>query len=116
MRYIAIVLLAAIVSGCVSSEKLRSKNPSLVLANTKDARAVSACITARWESGGAFGMTMPIDNKILADGYSVSYKAGQTVELMADVHDLESGSTTEFYKVSWVAGVSRFESAVKECQ
>ena len=116
MKYLAIAVLAVLVTGCVSSEKLRSNTPTLSLKSDKDARVVVACITAQWEKSGVFGMTMPIDNKILADGYSVSYKNGQAVQLMADIHEAGSGSTTNFYKVSFVAGVAKFETAVQNCQ
>jgi len=116
MKIIAVAAFAALLSGCVSSEKLRSNTPTLSVKSDKDARAVAACITAQWEKAGIFGMTMPIDNKILSDGYSVSYKNGQTVQLMADVHEAGSGSTTNYYKVSFVAGVAKFEAAVQNCQ
>ncbi|QDA56519.1 hypothetical protein [Thermomonas aquatica] len=116
MKNIAIISLVVACTGCVSSSELRTKTPTVVVTSTKEARAVAACITEAWEKGGVFGMTMPIENKFLADGYSVVYKNGQTVQLMADVHELESGSTTKYYKVSMVAGVSKFEKAVKDCQ
>ena len=116
MKHLAIVFLAIVCTGCVSSSELRTKTPTLTVTSTKEARAVAACITEAWEKGGVFGMTMPIENKFLADGYSVSYKNGQTVQLMADVHEQESGSTTKYYKVAMVAGVGKFEKAVQDCQ
>lgn len=116
MKVFAFAVLAALVSGCVSSEKLRSHAPVLTLASGKDARTVATCIAGKWGEGGAFGMTMPIAFDLIPNGYTVSYANQPTVQLMADVHRQQSGSTTNYYKVDWVAGVARFETAVRECQ
>ena len=116
MKYLLAALVVAFLSGCVSSDQLRSRTPTLTVTSQKSAREVAACITGKWEKAGIFGMTMPIDNKILADGYSVSYKNGQMVQLMADVHEAGTGSTTSYFKVDMVAGVAKFETAVRDCQ
>lgn len=116
MRNLAILAAVAALAGCVTSDKLRTKEPTLVVTSTKPARAVAACISSKWEATGLFGAAMPIENKILADGYSVSHRNGQMVQLMADVHEIGSGSTTSYYKVDLVAGVAKFEAGVKDCQ
>lgn len=116
MKPFAIAMIVLMASGCVTSEKLRTQAPALALSSAKDARSVATCIAAAWDQGGALGMSMPIDFGILPDGYSVACRNQQVVQLMADVHRSGSGSVTRYYKVGWVAGVAKFETAVRQCQ
>lgn len=116
--YTIIVLsaVAALSAGCATTAKLREKAPLIEASSAKSARVVAACITERWQGGGIFGTAMDVRSAILADGYSVSIMHGQTVQLLADVHDEGSGSVTKYYKPGFVQGTGKFEAAVKECQ
>ncbi len=61
---------------------------------------------------------MDVQHTVLADGdgYAVFVKGAQVVQMLADVRDFCSGSTTKFYKPGFVAGIGKFEIAVKDCQ
>ena len=112
----ALVLVTFGITGCVTTQKLRAKAPLIDVASTKSSRIVAACITETWERSGVFGMSMDVDNTVLADGYAVLVKNGQVVQLLADVRDAGTGSTTKLYKPGFVAATGKFESAVRDCQ
>jgi hypothetical protein len=46
----------------------------------------------------------------------VSIKNGEVVQMLADVRDAGTGSTTKFYKPGFVAATGKFENAVRDCQ
>lgn len=119
MKYIATALLVVATlgsTGCVTTQALRAKPPLIDVASAKSSRIVAACITESWERSGVFGMSMDVENSVLADGYAVLVKNGQIVQLLADVRDAGAGSTTKFYKPGFVAATGKFESAVRDCQ
>ncbi len=105
-----------ILSGCVTTQDLRTTAPLIDVSSAKTARVVAACITEGWEKSGTFGMPMHVENKILADGFSVIVQYQQVVQLLADVRESETGSTTKFYKPGFVAATRKFQDAVKTCQ
>ena len=113
---LSIVLASLSLMGCVTTQDLRAKQALIDVASSKASRVVAACITEKWEGSGIFGMSMDVDNTVLADGYAVSVKNGQVVQMLADVRDAGTGSTTKFYKPGFVAATGKFEAAVRDCQ
>ena len=119
MKHIAtasLVIIAVGLSGCVTTEDLRAKKALIDVSSSKPSREIAVCITERWKGSGIFGMKMDVDNAILADGYAVSVKHQQVVQMLADVREAGTGSTTKFYKPGFVAATGKFESAVRDCQ
>ena len=114
--YILSVVSVITLSGCVTTQNLRTKAALIDVTSTKTARVVAACITEAWERSGVFGLPMDVDNTILADGFSVLVKNQQVVQMLADVRDSGTGSTTKFYKPGFVAATGKFQDAVKTCQ
>ena len=112
----SIILAASCLSGCVTTQDLRAKQALIDVASPKASRAVAACITEIWERSGVFGMSMDVNNTVLADGYAVAIKNGQVVQMLADVRDSGAGSTTKFYKPGFVGATGKFEKAVRYCQ
>jgi len=113
----ASILIAAIaMSGCVTTEDLRSHAALIDVTSTKPARAVAACITAKWEKSGVFGAPMDVSNTVLEDGYSISVKQGHVVQMLADVRDSGTGSTVKFYKPGFVMATGKFEAAIGDCK
>ena len=114
--YVLSILSVISLSGCVTTQNLRTKAALIDVTSTKTARVVAACITEAWERSGVFGLPMDVNNTILADGFSVVVKNQQVVQLLADVRDNGTGSTTKFYKPGFVAATRKFQDAVKACQ
>mgnify|MGYP001190433291 FL=1 len=112
----SLVLISLSLSGCVTTQDLRAKPALIDVSSAKASRAIAACITEKWEASGVFGMSMDVDNTVLADGYAVSIKNGEVVQMLADVRDAGTGSTTKFYKPGFVAATGKFENAVRDCQ
>lgn len=117
MERILPVAAVALVTGCiVITQDLRAKSPDTGAMSAKPSREVAACITKRWEKSGAFGASMRVDTRVLADGYSISITTGTVVQLLADVRDSGTGSTTAYYKPAFVLATETFEAAIRDCQ
>ena len=114
---IALVALAAVtLCACATTAGLREGAPDIEAKSSKNARAVSACITERWQASGAFGLQMDVRSAVLQDGYSLSVESDGRVQLLADIRDIEGGSTTMFYKPGFVMATGKFEAAARDCQ
>ena len=114
----SILLAASCLSGCVTTKELRVKQALIDVASSKTSLLVATCITEAWRPLGVFGMSMDVQTTVLAegDGYAVFIKNNQVVQLLADVRDSSTGSTTKFYKPGFVAATGKFQAAVRDCQ
>ncbi len=112
----SLVLISLGLSGCATTQDLRAKPALIDVSSSKASRAIVECITEKWEASGPFGTALDVDNTVLADGYAVSMKKSEIVQMLADVRDAGTGSTTKFYKPGFVVATGKFESAVRDCQ
>ena len=71
------VLITLGLSGCVTTQDLRAKPALIDVSSAKASRAIAACITEKWEASGVFGMSMDVDNTVLADGYPCQSRMGR---------------------------------------
>jgi len=112
----SIVVVALSLTGCATKQDRRVIHALFDVSSSKASHVVAACITEKWKGTGIFGMSMNIKNAVQADGYEVSVKNGQVVQMLADVRDSGTGSVSTLYKPGYVAARDKFEAAVRNCQ
>lgn len=109
-----IAVLALLVAACATPADLQKQGPSAIFKSAKNAKTVSVCIGDKWAESnlGAYLRVRPT-----AFGYSlmVTYEhTGQTL-LIADVYDLQDGSSQTRYVENGV-GLRARQSDVEFCQ
>ena len=88
----------------------------LELRSDKSAKAVAMCIADHWENP-SYGLSPSVLIRPTTFGYTVTVRnegIGST-QLMVDVSESKTGSTSSYYK-GLVLGEGSFDDAVKLCQ
>lgn len=109
---IVVTAFIMLISGCSTTpNNMRDSAPDVVHNSFKEAKQVSICIAASWESFGV------VNSRELNSGSSVSLLLGGKLHYLADITSNEKGSQTKLYK--WrslsVGSDSIFDGAAK-CQ
>lgn len=116
-KYLLPCAATILLLGCATPADLRTRAPALELTSSRPAKPVAICIADRWENLGIFGGTIPVNMRPTTNGYTVSWRneAWGHTGLLADINDVEAGSTTRYFKNA-VLGEKSFDNAVVECQ
>lgn len=114
--YLATVGASMVVAACASPSQLRANLPAAEYRSIKSAKSVALCIVDRWENSG-FGGAPSVTFRPTEKGYSVAVRNEDfgSTQLLADVHESETGSVTQYFKGA-VLGEGAFDEAVQVCQ
>ncbi|QYJ98737.1 hypothetical protein K0J45_05715 [Shewanella alkalitolerans] len=104
-------ILFSIIGCTTNPNQMRSGTPESVNSSYKSPKDVAICISNNWESHGV------VNQRELANGYSVSLSFGGNLHYLADIAKNSTGSITKSYKFMSIAiGGDPYLSAVTECQ
>ena len=113
MKTLLVTLSAAVaLSACAASDP-RSSSPALVLSSKRPAKESALCIASAWDK-----LSAPANVRETERGFSVYWvNTGLGhVALLVDIERTETQLVTTTFRKNFALGVSRHESAIKDCQ
>ena len=111
---IRVAVVVIFLSACATPQNARDRGPVAFYSSSKNAKSVSACVAAAWES--SYGITNPVNVRPTVEGYTLQVSNGYgNTFVVLDVNDVENGSTSTYYKGN-VLLEGKWDKELKDCQ